>query len=485
MKNFTYENQGTNTYLVYKVETDDVLDNMSLGMLTNNKIPGLASALFTQMNDDKYVKYNISSLISANQLFYGTVNRKRLLSVFKGVADTMLALDDYMIDVNLVLLNLDYIFVDPSTYEVSMICLPVLNSTGSVSLYDFIKNIMFSTQFEQSENCDYVTKIINYLNSTPTFSLSSFKQFVDSLADNVPTASVVNTPVRPAPVTTPTPVVNNTPNRVETPVAKPVEQPPKPVVPPVVKNEPVATPPANSEATPQTKNMSLFYLMQHYNKENAAAYKAQKEAKKQAGKKAAAPAKTKPVKSGANADMGFAIPGQETPVVPATPVQPPQNAPVQNKPQAQPQPVAVSSPAANPAPVKQQAPAPMFTPQVPVFDDFDDDEGTVVIGVNQQERQLSPHLIRRKTGERIQINKPVFKIGRNSDLNDYNIQGNKFIGHCHCHIVTRDTDFYIVDDNTKNHTYVDGQMITGSIEVQISDGCIIRLADEDFEFKLY
>lgn len=485
MKNFTYENQGTNTYLVYKVEADDVLDNMSLGMLTNNKIPGLASALFTQMNDDKYVKYNISSLISANQLFYGTVNRKRLLSVFKGVADTMLALDDYMIDVNLVLLNLDYIFVDPSTYEVSMICLPMLNSTDSVSLYDFIKNIMFSTQFEQSENCDYVTKIINYLNSTPTFSLSSFKQFVDSLADNVPTTSVVNTPVRPAPVTTPTPFVNNTPSRVETPVTKPVEQPPKPVVPPVVKNEPVATPPANSETAPQTKNMSLFYLMQHYNKENAAAYKAQKEAKKQAGKKTAAPAKTKPVKSGGNADMGFAIPGQETPVVPARPVQPPQNAPVQNKPQAQPQPVAVSAPAANPAPVRQQAPAPMFTPQVPVFDDFDDDEGTVVIGVNQQERQLSPHLIRRKTGERIQINKPVFKIGRNSDLNDYNIQGNKFIGHCHCHIVTRDTDFYIVDDNTKNHTYVDGQMITGSIEVQISDGCIIRLADEDFEFKLY
>ena len=482
MNNFTYENQGTNTYLVYKVEADDVLDNMSLGMLTNNKIPGLSGTLFTQINDDMFVKYNISSLISANQLFYGTVNRRRLLSVFKGVADTMLALDDYMIDVNLVLLNLDYIFVDPSTYAVSMICLPIANRE-TVTMYDFIKNIMFSTQFEQSENCDYVTRIINYLNSTPTFSLSSFKQFIDSLVDNSAPTPAVNIPVRATPITTAHPVVNNTPSKVETPVAKPIEQPVKSVVPPVVKNEPVViNSPENNASAPQAKNMSLFYLMQHYNKENAAAYKAQKEAKKQAGKKAAAPAKTKSAKTVGNTDMGFAIPGQEIPVAPATPVQTPQNVPLQNKPQ--PQPVA-ATPAANPTPVRQQAPSSTYIHQVPTFDDFDDDEGTVVIGVNQQERQLSPHLIRRKTGERIQINKPVFKIGRNSELNDYNIQGNNFIGHRHCHIVTRDTDFYIIDDNTKNHTYVDGQMITGSIEVQISDGCIIRLADEDFEFKLY
>lgn len=468
--NFTYENQGVNTYLVYKVEPGDILDNMSLGMLTNNKIPGLSSTLFTQMNDDKYIKYNISSKVSAKQLFYGTVNRKRLLSVFKGIIDTMLALDDYMIDASSVLLNLDYIFVDPSTYEVNMICLPIANTSESVTLYDFVKNVMFSTQFEQSENCDYVTKTINFLNATPMFSLNGFKQFIYGLVDNENSTVSPPSPARPVTPSVP-PLTNINSSISESPAVKPFEHPAPPSTTPVINKEPVVVPPE----TP-TKNISWLYLMQHYNAENAAAYKAQKEAKKQVSNSSKKNNKSKNNK-GSITDMGFAIPGQESPISVSTPTS---NTEIKMTPQSQPASVTTMSSSAS---VTKQ---PVASPVLPIFNGFDDDEGTVVIGVTQQqERQIFPHLIRRKTGERIQINKSVFKIGRNSDLNDYNIQENKFIGHCHCHIITRDSFFYIVDDNTKNHTYVDGQMITGSIEVQISDGCTIRLADEDFEFKLY
>lgn len=470
--NFSYENQGANTYLVYRVEAGDSLDSMSLGMLTNNKISGFSSALFTQMNEDKYIKYNISSKVSAKQLFYGTVNRKRLLSVFKGIVDAMLALDDYMIDMNSVLLDLDYIFVDPSTYEVNMICLPVEKAESAVSLHDFIKDIMFSTQFEPSENCDYVTRIINYLNATPTFSVTGFKPFIDSLVESKPVASppFVQAQEPPKPVRTP-PVTVYTPPQPPAAPPEPKKQPPMVV--------PTPSPISENASDKQTsvksdeKKIGLFYLLQHYNKENLELYKKQQADSKKKGEKKS---KAKPVKSSDHADMGFAIPGQEVPVTPVTSETPHEEAAIPNTP-----PVAPQTP---PAPVPRQV-TPTPPPSVPVFNDFDDDEGTVVIGAEKQERRLSPHLIRSKTGERISITKPVFKIGRSSDLNDYNIRDNRFIGHCHCHIVTRDTDYYIVDDNTKNHTYVNGQMITGSTEVRITDGCILRFADEEFEFKLY
>ena len=47
--NITYESQGTMTYGVYQIQPNDVLDTLGLGMLTNNKIPGLAATQFTQM----------------------------------------------------------------------------------------------------------------------------------------------------------------------------------------------------------------------------------------------------------------------------------------------------------------------------------------------------------------------------------------------------------------------------------------------------
>ena len=53
---FNIENQGVNTYLTYKISEEDIVDSLSLGMLTNNKIPGVADVLFTQMNDDRYLK---------------------------------------------------------------------------------------------------------------------------------------------------------------------------------------------------------------------------------------------------------------------------------------------------------------------------------------------------------------------------------------------------------------------------------------------
>lgn len=66
---FTFENQGTNTYLVYTVQPEDTIDTMSLGMLTNNKILGLAPTQFMQMDTVKYIKYNVSARVSAKQFF--------------------------------------------------------------------------------------------------------------------------------------------------------------------------------------------------------------------------------------------------------------------------------------------------------------------------------------------------------------------------------------------------------------------------------
>ena len=117
MDGFSFENQGTNSYLVYTISDQEEIDKMSLGMLTNNKIPGLASTFFTQMDQSKYIKYNISSKISATQFFTGAVNKKRLISVFKGIINAILSAENYMISANSILLDLDYIFVDVSTFE--------------------------------------------------------------------------------------------------------------------------------------------------------------------------------------------------------------------------------------------------------------------------------------------------------------------------------------------------------------------------------
>lgn len=67
------------------------------------------------------------------------------------------------------------------TCETILICISVVMEEEAEDLGKFFKNIVFGTKFDQTENCDYVAKIINYLNSMPVFSLLDFKDILDGL----------------------------------------------------------------------------------------------------------------------------------------------------------------------------------------------------------------------------------------------------------------------------------------------------------------
>lgn len=507
--NFTFENQGTNTYLVYAVQPEDSIDTMSLGMLTNNKILGLAQTMFTQMDTTKYIKYNISAHVSVKQFFSGYVNKKRLIGVFKGIVNAMMSAEDYMIDTHSILMDMDYIFADVSTCETVLICLPIVEvEKNQVELGSFFKNIMFSTQFDSTDNCDYVAKIINYLNSSPMFSLNEFKAVLDGIDETVQAKSVVQAKTQP--VVTP-PVQKKV---VEPPVVTPPVQPvsvPKTETPPVTNAPKVPTQPAQRMAVPnqaptvpQTANTTLtedtgdeiswFYLMQHYNKENAAAYKAQKEAKKRAAAagKGKTPSQQPPAQKKtqntppADAGFWFAVPGQAAPDVQPT---------IQTQPATQPavqtgiQPVAQKPP----TPVQQPAYVPRQVPQgqamnfgeTTVLGGSAIGETTVLTAAQNPNKVIAPHLVRRKNNEKISLNKPVFRVGKERSYVDYFIGDNTAISRSHANFITRDGSYFVVDTNSTNHTFVNGTMIQSNVETAISDGDAIRLANEDFEFKLY
>ena len=540
--NFTYENQGHITYLSYAISTDDIVDTMSLGMITNNKIHGLAPCIFTQMDTNKFIKYNVSAKISVQQFFAGAVTKKHLLEVFKGIVSAVLTAEDYMIDINSILLNLGYMFVDVSTCEVSLVCLPIQNGVShEVDLNGFFKNIMFTTQFDQSENCDYVAKIINYLNSSPVFSLDNFKDLLDTLSGVAVKPTVSNNDVTqkesvtlvatPQSVTQPTvqstvqPVVQS----AVPPAAQPTVQPVTPVVPatqpkmatkvaPVTPTVPVAPVVAKQTVADVAakKKGGLFGIFSSSDKKTTKGEKSIPipqsgiPTNSVAANGFAIPGQKVPVRNNAN---GFAIPGQAAPMTPVAPVAQPV-APVSQpkmatkvatppvaqsvaRPVAQPvaQPVAPVIPVAPVAPIVPQQPA-YNAPVIPQGQPMNFGETTVLGGGNVGETtvlgasmesapQVNPHLIRLKNNEKIQLNKPVFRIGKEKSYVDYFIGDNTAISRSHANFITREGKYFVTDTNSTNHTYVNGTMVPSNAETQLSDGDKVRLANEEFEFKLY
>ncbi len=558
---FTYENQGNNTYLVYKIGASDNVDTMSLGMITNNKIDGIVPTLFTQSDTDRFIKYNISAKVSAKEFLSGVVNKKRLLGVFISVLKAIKSTEEYMIDARRLLIDLEHIYVDVSKCDAMLVCLPLVRQNESVNIPMFFKQIMFSTQFDQNENCDYVAQIINYLNSTPVFSVDAFeKLLMDIDADNLNIAAskaVVGQqkpvqpqsqsqsqqpkPMQPAmnqlkneQVQTNMPSQGKMQSQRETQSANNVVQPNQvnfavPNMNPqnqnrINNNVQMGTNISGTYVeTTSEKQMSMFGLLTHYSKENKQIYerqKAQRKAQKEAEKNGAA----MPGQNVKPSNVSFAIPGQPPqqrpqPAQPQTvmPQQPQQqfaqpqrqftqsNQPQRQFAQPQPMPQAQQKPAqqVQPQSVQNQNTNTGMTgnPSVPpqilenmtkagnfgettVLGVGSEAGETTVLGTSQAQI-IKPYLLRIKNNERIELNKPVFRIGKERSYVDYFVSDNTAVSRSHANIINKDNEFYIVDTNSTNHTYVNGSMIQSNVETKIEHGTKIRLANEDFEFFMY
>lgn len=560
---FTYENQGNNTYLVYKIGASDNVDTMSLGMITNNKIDGIVPTLFTQSDTDRFIKYNISAKVSAKEFLSGVVNKKRLLGVFISVLKAIKSTEEYMIDARSLLIDLEHIYVDVSKCDAMLVCLPLVRQNESVNIPMFFKQIMFSTQFDQNENCDYVAQIINYLNSTPVFSVDAFeKLLMDIDADNlniVASKAVVGQqkpvqpqsqsqsqqpkPMQPAmnqlkntQVQTNMPSQGKMQSQRETQSANNVVQPNQvnfavPNMNPqnqnrINNNVQMGTNISGTYVeTTSEKQMSMFGLLTHYSKENKQIYerqKAQRKAQKEAEKNGAA----MPGQNVKASNASFAIPGQPPQQRPQPAQAQPQNVMPQqsqqqfvqpqrqftqsNQPQRQfeqpqPMPQAQQKPAqqVQPQPVQNQNTNTGMTgnPSVPpqilenmtkagnfgettVLGVGSEAGETTVLGTSQAQI-IKPYLLRIKNNERIELNKPVFRIGKERSYVDYFVSDNTAVSRSHANIINKDNEFYIVDTNSTNHTYVNGSMIQSNVETKIEHGTKIRLANEDFEFFMY
>lgn len=93
-------------------------------------------------------------------------------------------------------------------------------------------------------------------------------------------------------------------------------------------------------------------------------------------------------------------------------------------------------------------------------------------------------LTRRRNNESVRITKPQFVIGRERQRVDFCIPDNDSVGRTHASIICKGGIYYIIDKNSKNFTFVNGNKISPNQEVKLNSGDKIKLADEEFDFQV-
>ena len=478
--------QNGMTLVEYQLGVADVYDDR-----VSDKVAQLGNIIPFQYKDEdgkrsivSYVHHDTSLEVMLRQ----TLKKADVLAILKGLLCAF-EIGAAGVQICYLVRDLNYIYVDPESKAVKCIMVPVKQDPlGQSDIPDFFRNIVSHMRFDEADKDDYVARILTLIN-TDHYSNMKLKGLVDAEMEKLGLFYTRDEGLKKEADTTPAPEVQNQNvkvNRVGVmnnmrPQGMPaMGQPVPPMggqpmmgqpVPPMggqpMMGQPV--PPMGGQPMGQPVPPMGQMPKPEMPKPQAPAPEAPKpEMPKPEMPKPQAPAPEAPKPEMPKPEM----PKPQMPPMgqrPAMGGQPMMGQPVppmggQRPPMGQPM-------------MGQPMVGQMPRPQAPQMQNGN------LMGQLGGARPI-PHFVRKSTGEIINITKPEFIIGKSKTKADYAIENNSAISREHCIVIQRDGVNYIKDNNSTNHTYVNGVELQPGKEVLLKHKTEVRLGDEEFTFLL-
>ena len=474
--------QNGMTLVEYQLGAADVYDDR-----VSDKVAQLGNIIPFQYKDEdgkrsivSYVHHDTSLEVMLRQ----TLKKADVLAILKGLLCAF-EIGAAGVQICYLVRDLNYIYVDPESKAVKCIMVPVKQDPlGQSDIPDFFRNIVSHMRFDEADKDDYVARILTLIN-TDHYSNMKLKGLVDAEMEKLGLFYTRDEGLKKEADTTAAPEVQNQNvkvNRVGVmnnmrpqgmpAMGQPMGQPVPPMGGQPMMGQPV--PPMGGQ-----------------------------------------PMMGQPVPPMGRQPMGQPVPpmggqpmGQPVPPMGQMPK------PEMPKPQA-PAPEAPKPEIPKPEMPKPQMPPmgqrpamggqPMMGQPVPPMGGQRPSMGQPMMGqpmMGQMPRPQAPqmqngnlmgqlggarpipHFVRKSTGEIINITKPEFIIGKSKTKADYAIENNSAISREHCIVIQRDGVNYIKDNNSTNHTYVNGVELQPGKEVLLKHKTEVRLGDEEFTFLL-
>ena len=528
---FSYENQNSSSFLVCELAENEELDTLGMGMLTNNQIPGILPVTFVQMDDKRFLRFNISSKISLSDLFSGSVNRTRLLNIFSSLCEAFSNTGDYLLDNGMFLLDAEHMYADVTTGKTRLVYLPIEREIEEPDITALIKEMMLSVSYDETENTGYIAKLMNYLNSVGKVDLKKLAEILQELKVDafMEGTDGVTREVQQAHQQTAQPVQQPAYQyQQQQPVYQEYQQPAyhqstyqqpmqKQIYEQPVYQDPIQTvqnPIYQGEANqPQLQNRPSFSsgttvlgkgaFNSLTSEQNSKTVEAKQDAVQEQAAQSEPAAKRRGLfgfarRSDNRAKEAAAVQERQKPAQSSeragnygSNLEPRQYVRRQEfNPESNQQPRSVNFNAER-MNQGQQMQLRERNDTVALKQVNRQGSGTTILnggagGFAVSSGQYVPSLIlrRERTGQEMRISKSIFHIGAEQSYADFYIPDNDAISSSHADIIVRGNKYYIKDTNSLNHTYLNGELLTSNMEYSLRSGDTIVLANEPFEFRV-
>ena len=526
----------------YLLDAADVVDTkVDMGM--SGRFPQIIPYTLEEKEGQRTFVYQIGERMQMTEFLKKEINKKQMLTLLYNVLSALETFGMNMISLSYVAKDIQYIFVNPETLEVSFIVAAVDKEITDLNeVRDFVKAIICDATYFEMDRDNYVARLISFTNRRGTFSISDMKKYVDNLlldmgihieeekkqevkenktaADKVSRVGVMQNqakmsqPVSPMPngqpmPGRPMPMPNGQPmpGRPMPMPGRPMPMPngqPMPGRPmPMPNGQPMPGRPMPMPNGQPMPNRPMPMQMGPDGKPVAPMPNGQP-----------MPNRPMPMQMGPDGKPVAPMPnGQPMPNRPMPMQMGPDGKPVAPMPNGQPMPnrpmpmqMGPDGKPVAPMPNGQPMPnrpmpmqmGPDGKPIVPPVSSMNGaapmpekkPEAAPVPPMPEQKTDAPkpqapvPYLLRTATNEKIYINKPEFAIGRSTTKADYTVTDNSDVSRIHCIIERKNGVSYIKDNQSTNGTYVNGKNIAGQENVFLTNNAKVSLGDEEFVYHI-
>lgn len=425
LQGFTIEHEGLRTYLVYRLSEGESIDMFGKGMLTANHIDGIVPVM-ADPGDISNIRYDITDMTELELFLGGGADRKVQTDIFTSVLYSILGTEKYLLDSSMFVMNIKHIYMDRRSGTLRLIYLPVKHVRPKHGINERIRllfrDIIFTTRYPCNEDNNYVAGLINELNGTSEFSPSEFLRSLKR-PKGVKRADSVQDIIKAQDTAQAAARKYDTASK-DVNVTKEVIY--------EYDTEADSELPYVYSETSDSNNLYSDNVSDNSNKKDSVFGHLKK--------------------------MFFSK---------------------------------SDSKSENDSTDEDRSDADYYTagsiPEIKQGADTKNDDGMYfgrLSEINEvREADGLPYLIRSSNGDKVIIDREIFRLGKDAKSSHYRIADNVAVSASHAEIVERNGRFYVSDMDSLNYTYVNGEKLDVRTPKELLSGDVICLADEEFVFS--
>ncbi len=205
---FEIKNHGLENFLLYWVKEEQKVERKAVEVLKDNP-SAIVETLEEIEEEGKYgFQYNIAYKATLRKYLKQTMGKEEVLKLLSTVIEAYKLLKSTGVNEKYLYLNLDYIFVDFVTRDISFLCIPEDRKLdGNKSLREFLKDLLMSIAYKEEEDIYYIAKLVVYISNNCSIEVENFEELVLSLKEAKIRQSQPQVTMTSGTVTTPTPAV--------------------------------------------------------------------------------------------------------------------------------------------------------------------------------------------------------------------------------------------------------------------------------------